>query len=194
MGPAVTRLEAAGLDTDGQNVVCFTEAPLQNVRSLLGDIEGRSCHFQPYGVALTKHQGRQFCINPVWYLDQTPGLQGQFKPWLNTEVDKLVEAAIAAGQDEAAPIFQLTPFIEQMGTWEGSRKEFWWEREWRCRGNFGLPDRVIVLCPENDFDEFKALIRQHGRQDRCALIDPQWSLERMIAYLAGFSRTDALPF
>jgi hypothetical protein len=78
-----------------------------------------------------------------------------------------------------------------MGTWQGNRKEFWWEREWRHVGNLALPDKAIVLCPEADFVHFQNVLTQHQPPLRsCKFIDPQWGLEQIIGRLAGYSATD----
>src|SRR4051794_17235230 len=57
-GPAVPSLKKAE-SIATQRCVCFTEAPLEQVALLLGDIDGRECSFAPYGVAITKKQGRK---------------------------------------------------------------------------------------------------------------------------------------
>ena len=84
LGPAVKKLEDAGLQTESQKVVCFSEVPLEYVYLLTGEIEGRQQQFEPYGVALTKAQGRQWGLNPIWYLDMTPG---QPNGWLSKNID-----------------------------------------------------------------------------------------------------------
>jgi hypothetical protein len=43
---------------------------------MLGQIEGRSVQLEPYGIAITKKLGRKGGVNPVWYLDMTPGHAG----------------------------------------------------------------------------------------------------------------------
>ena len=75
-------------------------------------------------------------------------------------------------------VSSILPFVEQMGTWPHSRKEFSWEREWRHLGSlrFARRDVTVVLCPEQDIEEFEAL----GYR----AIDASWSLEKMIASLA----------
>jgi hypothetical protein len=134
-GHAVSKLNSKGKSTDSQKCVCFTETPLEHV-SLLGEIEGRRYDFKPYGVAITKMQGRRNGVNPVWYLDMTSG-SGIGHEWRTKAVDELLEQALDSKQPfDQQPVEKLTPFIEQMGTGESSatrpryQKEFWWEREW----------------------------------------------------------------
>lgn len=76
-----------------------------------------------------------------------------------------------------------------MGTGPGYRKEFWWEREWRRLGNLALPPRYIVLCPEADQPRFKSVL-SNGGSPAMPFVDPRWSLEQIVAKLAGFSDAD----
>ena len=80
-----------------------------------------------------------------------------------------------------------------MGTGNGGsrisyRKEFWWEREWRHVGDFDLPTRVILICPEDEHAGFEKMAEKSGHPSRC--VDPEWGLEQIIARLAGFTRDD----
>jgi len=65
------------------------------------------------------------------------------------------------------------------------QKEFWWEREWRCRGDFRLPERVLIICPEADITNFEGIVECKVGVS-AAFIDPDWGLEQIIARLAGF--------
>jgi hypothetical protein len=187
MGHAVSYLSADGADRDTQRCVAFTETPLEYTHLLVQEIEGRAYQFRPYGLAIPKKLARTRGINPVWYVDITPG-----HDWPSNHINKLVENAIGAGNFAQSEIAKLTPLIEQMGTGEehGYRKEFWWEREWRHVGDFRLPKRIIVLCPEAEFEQF-----QHANDGSCIdydahFVDPHWSLEQIIARLAGFTQAD----
>ena len=192
MGHAHRALAEAGVSVRSQRCVCFTETPLEHVCLLLEEIEGRECQFEPYGIAITKKQGRSEGVNPVWYVDITPGHR-----WLSNSINDMVDEAIRSGNFVGSHLARLTPFIEQMGAGKGPagpyRKEFWWEREWRYVGIMPLPQRIIVLCPEAEHDELKEVIDDESDL-RARLIDPRWSLEQIIARLAGFSREDAGPF
>jgi len=61
-----------------------------------------------------------------------------------------------------APILRLTPFVEQMGTPTGIRKEFWWEREWRHVGDlhFAPADLVVVFAPQAEHDWLRERLAQ----------------------------------
>jgi hypothetical protein len=188
-GQAAKKLQDENHNADSQKCVCFTETPLEYLNMLHGRVEGRQVELAPYGIAVTKKQGRAKGVNPVWYLDITPG-----HTWLTGPVDELIEEALS-DDFENHPIAKLAPFIEQMGTsriGRGYRKEFWWEREWRCKGDFSLPYPFLVVCPEDEIDEFEALIEEHDDvvARRAKIIGANWGLEQIIGRLAGFSRDD----
>jgi hypothetical protein len=174
---------------ESQKCVCFTETPLEHLHLLLARIDNRNVHFEPYGIALPKKLGRIQGINPVWYVDTSPG-----HDWLTEPLREIVNEAIREGFDHH-PISKLTPYIERMGTGmrDGRvsyRKEFWWEREWRIVGDFVLPYRVIVLCPESEFEDFRTIRQDDGDDGAVTLLDPRWGIERIISSLAGFQASD----
>jgi hypothetical protein len=185
-GSAVKPLQKKSLATDCQRAVCFTETPMEHIALLTEQIEGRDCHFEPYGIAITKMQGRSRGVNPVWYVDITPG-----HTWLTRPINELIGDAITSGSFEKSPIAMIAPFIEQMGSGDGYKKEFWWEREWRHIGDFTLPCPVIGLCPMDRFQEFESIKERWHEQVK--FVDPRWSLERIIGHLAGIQHSDLGP-
>ncbi len=202
-----------------QRCVCFTETPLEQVWMMTREIDLRQIRLQPYGLAFTKVFGRRRGVNPVWYLDITPG-----HDWLTNAVNSLVEvsrrgesfsisspppdvtgALIKAPGPEYDPILQITPFIEQMGPiGGGSKKEFWWEREWRKVGDFTFSASythvVAAFVPEADHNAFRddLVVALNKTVDwvesKIPLLDPEWGLERMIACLAHVDDADVGPF
>jgi hypothetical protein len=205
---------------DTQRCVCLTETPLEQVWMMTHAINLRQIQLQPYGIALTKVFGRKQGANPVWYVDITPG-----HDWLTVPINRLVEisrrgesltinspASDVSGPTtrnpppDIDPILQLTPFIEQMGPiGNGSRKEFWWEREWRKVGDLWLGARtynnvVVAFAPEADHFHFQTDLAAAIDRDidwverKLPFLDPQWGLERMIARLAHIEDWDAGPF
>ena len=178
-----------GVEDPDQRVVCFTETPLEHVWMMLEDIEGREVTLGAYGVVFTKVWGRRHGVNPVWYLDTTPG-----HDWLTNPINEMIEDALT--EDAAGTIFHLTPYIEQMGTWDHGRKEFWWEREWRKGGDleFEWTDLVAVFAPEDDHDQLAHDLDLEAEGDPLIrFLDPGWGLERMIGALAGIPDADAGP-
>lgn len=175
---------------DSQKCVCFTETPLEYLHLMIGEIEGRRCDFSPYGIAITKKLGRKLSLNPIWYVDITSG-----HDWLTEPINQLIDDVKNETDLEKCPILKIAPFIETMGTDKNYRKEFWWEREWRHVGNFRLPRTKIILCPENEFNEFNEFIDTDTTySQKYKLVDPNWGLEEIIARLAGFSKDEINDF
>jgi hypothetical protein len=198
MGFAASQDDPNDVQKQSQRVVCFTETPLEHIYSHVADIDGRRERFQPYGVALTKMTARRLGINPVFYVDRTPG---QYQQWrLANAFEALMNAAIQTGDFHNQPIARVLPFVEIMGTWPttGRKKEFWWEREWRHVSGLTLQPQLIdglVLCPENEIDHFEAILRPGDRRGllrQC--IDPRWSVEQIVAHLGGISAQNVSPF
>jgi Putative abortive phage resistance protein AbiGi, antitoxin len=185
------RLANMGQNVGSQRCVCFTETPLEYTHLLTAQIEHRQFRFAPYGIALTKKVARARGVNPVWYVDMTPGHE-----WLTNNLDRLAQRFIDGGFADH-DLGGLFPFIDHMGSGRGAageyRKEFWWEREWRHVGDFALQDTVICLCPEADISFFERALKDAWLNGSC--IDPLWSLEKIIARLAGFrsEEIDMLP-
>jgi Putative abortive phage resistance protein AbiGi, antitoxin len=174
-------------EKQSQRVVCFSETPLEHIHSLVADIEKRQIKLAPYGLALTKLVARSKGVNPVWYVDQTMGRNWE----LSQAVNELVAEAQAAGNFHDRPIAKIAPFVETMGTWHDTQKEFWWEREWRHTGDLYLHGTGIIwLCPE---EEIESLLDHEGNPVH-PVIDPRWGLEQIIAHLAGFPGGDVTPF
>jgi hypothetical protein len=169
-----------------QHVVSFSEVPLEHIYSLCADIEGRSVCLEPYGLAFTKMVARRKGVNPVWYVDMTPG-----RNWILAQaLDSLRNQAIASGNFPAHHGAKILPFAEPMGTWPPRQREFWWEREWRHLGDFAfdLEDVAFVICPEQEHQRFENL----AKPKKC--VDANWSLERMVAKLVGLTPSDISPF
>lgn len=199
MGWASDQDDPNNSEAQTQRVVSFTETPLEHIYSHVADIEHRRVRLEPYGVAMTKLKARKLGINPVWYVDMTPG-----RDWdISHALDQLKAEAVAGGSFHETSISKILPFFEQMGTWPSARqKEFWWEREWRHVGDLLLPSAFmgcLVLCPEDEIDEFEALLRPglldpERRRRRRKCIDPRWGLEQVIAHLAGVPSEDVTSF
>lgn len=178
-----------------QRVVCFSEAPLEQVWTFARPIDGRKIQLEPYGVALPKYMARTLGVNPVWYVDMTPGHGWLIAPAL----DKLRGQAVATGDFHHQPAARVLPFAEPMGAWRSCKREFWWEREWRHVGTLHFPSTgSLFLCPEDEIEEFvprkdRERPSEWSRRKR-RFIDPRWGLERIIAHLAGMPKDYVTPF
>jgi hypothetical protein len=167
-----------------QRVVCFSETPLEHIDMLVAEIAGRQIKLQPWGVVVTKMTARANGVNPVWYVDMTPG-----RDWeIAAALDRLREDAIQSGFANH-PAATILPFFEPMGTWRGTRREFWWEREWRKRGDFSFhPEDVVAwIVPEEDQPAFQEYMADEWGPRPARCIDASWSLEEIIAKLTDQS-------
>ena len=185
LGAAVSFLTSKTVSLDSQKCVCFSEVPLEHLYTLFESIEERQINFAEYGIMLTKKIARNSGVNPVWYTDITPG-----HDWLIEKITNLMNKSFDStiNNFNDSDLASILPFIETMGSsgplMKYYKKEFWWEREWRYNGDFTLPIHFIGLCPEMEIKEFESLTKTDYRVIR--FIDPKWSLEKIIAILAGF--------
>lgn len=186
-------------DQQTQRVVSFSEVPLEHICWLAADIAERDIRLAPYGLSFTKLAARRQGINPVWYVDLTPGHDWRLRDALND----LNAAALATGDLHRQPAARIFPLFDWMGTWPttGRQKELWWEREWRHVGNldFSPQDVALWLCPEEEIAVFEQLLVDEQRQRGGGIvfpahvIDPRWGLEQIIAHLVGRG-DDVMPF
>jgi hypothetical protein len=189
-----------------QKAVCFTETPLEHTWMMLKDIQGRAVHLQPYGLVITKTTARKGGCNPVWYSHMALK-KGEWTDFPIASINELIATAVGRATVDGAvdsnrlstePIFKLTPFFEQMGYTPDTRKEFWWEREWRHIGDYHLPQArqlVAVLAPADDHEHFRADLAGIDEQySQRPILDPRWGLERMIAAMAQISDEHSGPF
>ena len=153
--------------------MCFTEAPLHQIKAFLGKIQGRDLELGPYGLVFTKEFISSQGGNPAFYI--------------NTHHSReLRDAALAlfnrAREDnfEDSGLTPLLPYINIFGkTASGGRYDFYWEREWRVVGdlNFRRTDVVVGLCPADRVAEFEKEFRG------LRFISPRWGLDEIITHL-----------
>jgi hypothetical protein len=186
-GPAASKLQGKSIeDRKSQNCVSFSETPLEHLYCLIQRIPKRKFKLSPYGLAFTKMKARQLGVNPVWYVDITPG-----HDWLMEPVNQLIESEIKRRKRfRNSPLSKVAAFIEQMGSGTGRsgygyRKEFWWEREWRYRGDFcfQLHNVALGFAPESRIETFEGHTVKLG--GKIPFVDPKWGMEKIIAHLAG---------
>jgi hypothetical protein len=179
-GSAWRRLEKRA-DKDSQNCVSFSETPLEHVYCLTGDIPKRQVQLSRYGLSFTRMTARRKGVNPVWYVDITPG-----HDWLMNPINELIEKTVKTRKRfGTSRLARITPFIEQMGSGGSYRKEFWWEREWRHCGDFKFSLREVIFgfAPEERVEEFEGFTKKLGHE--FPFVDPNWNLEKIIAHLCG---------
>lgn len=185
-GPAA-KLVSKKHDRGSQKCVSFSETPLEHVNCLTCEIPKRSIRLSSFGLAFTKMGARKKGANPVWYIDITPG-----HDWLMNPINELIQLQLERGSFRDSQLACICPFIEQMGSGakasgQAYQKEFWWEREWRYRGDFSFlySDIAFGLAPEDYIKEFEEFAKKLDSPRHIRFLDPCWSLEKMIAHLAA---------
>jgi hypothetical protein len=160
-------------DEEHFNVVCFTEAPLHQIKTFIGKIEGRNIELGPYGLVFTKDFISSKGGNPALYIDT------HHDSTLRKAAVALFNQAQEDGFDDS-PLTPLLPFINIFGkTTTGARYDFYWEREWRVVGDlkFNYADVVVGLCPPDRIDEFEE------EYPKVKFISPRWGLDEIITHL-----------
>lgn len=191
-----------------QKAVCFTETPLEHIWMMLETIEGRTVHFEPWGLATTKTAARKAGCSPVWYTnksaanwDRNPGRY--VRKLIAEAVERCAkgDGSIDADQLQQELVFRVAPFVEEMGhSIEGVPKEFWWEREWRHIGDYPLsfPSRIVaILAPEAEHESLSQELQGldvHQRWLDRPVLDPRWGLERMISTMSRVNPDYVGPF
>jgi hypothetical protein len=135
---------------------------------MCADVADRAHPLSSYGLAFPRPWARRVGVNPVWYIDILRTGHGG-EDWLTVPLMNLVKQTLRVGgetyarpfdlddgaQPEAAglalhesPIARPAPFIETMGPLGDPprRREFWWEREWRHRGDLRFDTRNVVAA------------------------------------------------
>lgn len=129
---------------------CFTETPLKDISIQFQTIQGRRCHFQPYGLAFFEDTVRDRGGNPVLYVET--GNRS-----MRTAFDRMAQAT------NCIDFRGIMPFVEGFGApWFGyypPEIDFRWEREWRCAGDFVFQNREVAfgICPSNEITHFEGL-------------------------------------
>src|SRR5256885_15208382 len=157
MGWAADHLGADENALQSQRAVSFSETPLEHIDLLVAAIEGRQVRLRPWGLVVTKMMARSKGVNPVWYVDMTPG-----RDWeIANALDAIRDEALATGFT-GHPGAAILPYFEPMGTWPHSQREFWWEREWRMRGAFslGVDQNGLWVVPQTGADEIIDTVRE----------------------------------
>ena len=146
------------------NVVCFTETPIDQIRVLLEQLQGRKHQFEPYGLVFKKSYIREKGGNPVFYVTRE----------IARPLHALFDKQETVVDVEECRLLALTTLCEAGNDWH-------WEREWRVVGNlqFALDDIYCGLCPEDEIVDF-----EYGYEP-VVFIDPRWSSGRVLNKLVA---------
>jgi hypothetical protein len=158
------------------SVSCYTEAPLEQIKYLVGRIKGRQYCFEPYGLVFKKdyilQSGGQPAFNINAYGPEKSVRQAAWDLFSHCTADGRFRPKLSP----------LLPFINQMAT----GYDFAWEREWRIKGDlkFKPSDVFCVIVPNRD-QKLREAIHKKG----IPCIDPLDSETTIDGELQHFDRT-----
>lgn len=179
------RLNFSKVLTQKFNSVCFTEAPLHQIKWLTQDISGRNIKMKPYGLVFWKYKLLDLGANPAIYINSKGTnlkkmLLEDFKRQF--EGIKLYENLKKEQEDyydEIIQYYSLVNIIED-------KHDFSWEREWRFNGNlkFKYFDLVAIIAEDPELLLKKCSEEIGGKSmnnlRKVPIISPEWNYEEVI--------------
>ena len=125
--------------------VCFTEVPLTHIKYCLG-MPGRDIKFEPYGLVFTREYLQSRGANPVMYLNT----------YQSDEIKQAITELINHPELRSS-VEKIITYFDTFGKDGGDKNyDFYWEREWRFRGDMGFdyPDVLLGICRDEDIEFF----------------------------------------
>ena len=167
------------------NTVCFTEAPLNQLRYLTQDIPKRKIELKPYGLVFWKAHLLEEGANPAIYV--------------NSRAKGLRELLLRQFDDHFKGLRQYRHFKKHFGEDADAiiryyamvnvisdRVDFSWEREWRLNGSwdFDFDHLVAIVAPNPKAFRGRTTgaFGQKRRVDiaRLPVISPDWNYEQLV--------------
>jgi hypothetical protein len=179
------------------NTVCFTEAPLMQLRRLTGRIPGRQIALQPYGLVFNKDTLLTQGANPAIYL--------------NAKGTRLREYLLARFRADFHRIRSLKRLKQKQQEYYRSivqyyslvniirdNHDFTWEREWRKKGSFPFRYIDVVAIIAADPDDFEAKCKRELSAEKfryiemLPIISPYWNYEDIVETMSAKVWNNAL--
>jgi hypothetical protein len=142
----------------GFSSICFTETPLNNIKSMTFTIKYRKIKLTQYGLAFYKEPLRKKGVSPIFYLNN-----------FNDETEESIKKIVDFLKTDPILSKTILPLLGHIGNYiiapgyctrKAGVLDFSWEREWRFphnRGdlNFGYDEICTGLCKSDDIEEFE---------------------------------------
>jgi len=122
---------------------CFMDVPFSALKYVLNprDRDAENPRYEPYGIVVTKKYAHRMGCRPVLYLadDET--------------------RTLGIPSDELWRVVRFEVTGEGWISWLH-------EREWRCRGSFELPERLVAVLVKTvtEVEKLTALIQEHDEE------------------------------
>ncbi len=162
-----------GIPLDWLKCVCFSEAPLRELKSFYTATQDprnsslKHNKYQKFGIGFSTEFVRSKKGHPVFYFD--------------SRRDDIVAALDSIPTGESLSHWKpLLPLFEQYGPklhiQDKREIDFRWEREWRAIGDFTFTFSEVAfgLCPEEKISDFKNLVN-----NSFPFIDPDWTADKL---------------
>lgn len=186
--PKIRKMEISGKLKNSFKTVCFTEAPLNQIKNLVSDIPKRNIKLKPYGIVFWRDKLLDKGANPAIYLNaKGTDLRDYLIQQFDNQFKEIKTLRKLKREDdyyyEIIQYFSLINVIND-------KYDFSWEREWRFHGDFKFNYRNIVAIVCEDPEGLENLCEKKLQEKalkfikRTPLISPEWSYEQLIEELS----------
>ncbi|WP_374000306.1 hypothetical protein [Bdellovibrio bacteriovorus] len=151
--------------------VCFSEAPLRELRSFYQATIRKRNRYKKYGLAFWQEHVRAAGGNPIFYVDSR-----------NTNLLNSLNTSLTNNNPAFIPMMHLCETFGPQIVNPSSMSDFRWEREWRKLNDYTFVWENVAfgICPAEEITYFEALA-----QNQVIFIDPDWDEPTLRAYLQG---------
>ncbi len=168
------------LAPDILKAVCFSEAPLSEIKYFYKKTQHKRNDYQKFGLVFWQEKIKARGGNPIFYFDSK---RNDFIESLNQmlvcDIDKF---------NSMLHLYEgFGPFIGPMSGYS----DFRWEREWRKKDDliFEFSDLAFGLCPYDKINELETLT-----QKKIPFIDPDWDSEAIARHFKNFGANNLLEY
>lgn len=179
------------------HTVCFTEAPLPQIKRLIAKVAGRAINLKPYGLVFDRRALLAQGANPAIYINAE---STKLKQFLLSEFRKQFgEITTFSGlQDNERAHYEAIVQYYALVNIIRTNHDFTWEREWRLSGDLEFKYREIVAIIAPDPDKFESeckarLSATKFSQVKCLpIISCEWSYEDIVDVMSRRIRSYAI--
>ncbi len=183
------RLSFSRLLTQRFRTVCFTEAPLPQIKRLISKVEGKPINLKPYGLVFDRRTLLARGANPAIYINASTMRLKQFLLAHFREQFKDITTLKGLKQSQRAHYEAIVQYYSLVNIIRPNH-DFTWEREWRLAGDFEFKYREVVAIIAHDPDDFESECKRSlsstkfGYVKRLPIISPNWNYEDIVEVMS----------